>query len=107
MARPESYPLLGDAGATATGAGSWVRRRDVASSFQAVLTGTGAVTAEIDIEASNDGVNALETAHGTITLVGTDSSSDGFETTSNWLYVRANVTALTGTGATVKVLMGG
>lgn len=106
MAQSESYPLLGDVGATATGAGEWVRRRDVDSSFQAVVTGDGAVSAEISIEASNDGVNALETAHGTITLSGTDVSSDGFETSSRWLYVRANVTALSGTEATVKVLMG-
>ncbi len=107
MAQSESYPLLGDAGATATGAGSWIRRRDAGTSFQAIVTGTGAVTATIDIEASNDGVNALETAHGTITLSGTGSATDGFGSVSKWLYVRANVTALTGTGATVKVLMGG
>lgn len=106
MARPESYPLLGDVGATGTGAGEWIRRRDVASSFQAVVTGDGAVTAEISIEASNDGVNALETEHGTISLSGTDVSSDGFETSSRWLYVRANVTDLSGVDATVKVLMG-
>ena len=51
------------------------------------------------------------TALGTITLSGTTSAtapilSDGFTTTAPWRYCRAVVTNITGTGATVQVLMG-
>jgi hypothetical protein len=51
------------------------------------------------------------TALGTITLSGTTSAtapalSDGFTTVAPWRYCRAVVTNITGTGATVQVLMG-
>jgi len=43
---------------------------------------------------------------GTITLSGTLSASDGFTTTSPWKYVRANVTAISGTNAVAYAVMG-
>lgn len=76
------------------------------ASFQAIVTGTGAVTATVAIQVSEDGVNWCTTALGTISLTGTTTASDGFATASAWKYVRANVTAITGTGASVSVLMG-
>ena len=107
--------LFPQPGVTATATGTAEYKDSPNSTFQAIVTGTGAVTATVTIEVSNDprvltdSANAawLSTVLGTITLSGTNSSSDGF-TTSNapWKYVRANVTAISGTGATVQVYMG-
>ena len=94
-------------GVTSTATSKWNYKDSPDATFQAVVTGTGAVTATVVIEMSNDGVNALETAAGTITLSGTTTSTDGF-TTSNapWKYARARITAISGTGAIVQVYMG-
>ena len=99
------YNLLGT-GATSTGAGVSVYKDSPYSSFQAVVTGTGAVTAVVSIEVSNDGSNWCSTPMGTISLSGTTSASDGFVTQAPWKYVRANLSAISGTGATVQVYMG-
>jgi hypothetical protein len=93
-------------GVTSTGAQQQIYKDSPYSTFQATVTGTGTVTATINIEVSLDGTNWCSTPAGTITLSGTTSSSDGFTTASSWKYVRANVTAISGTGATVVVLMG-
>lgn len=93
-------------GATTTGAQSQIYKDSPYSTFQATVTGTGAVTATVNIEVSLDGTNWCATPAGTITLSGTTTASDGFTTASSWKYVRANVTAISGTGATVVVLMG-
>lgn len=98
------YP---EPGRTTTGAGVLLYKDSPEATFQATVTGTGAVTATVTIEFSNDGVNVLATVGGTITLSGTTTSSDGFTTTSApWKYARANVTAISGTGATMQVYMG-
>jgi hypothetical protein len=73
------------------------------SAIQATVTGTGAVSATIVIYGSNDGVNAVSTSLGSITLSGTTSSSDGFITNAPWKYIQAIVTAISGTGASVNV----
>ena len=98
--------LFAGNGVTTTGAGSLVYKDAPQAAFQAVVTGTGAVSATVTIEYSNDGVNVLSTVGGTITLSGTTVVSDGFTTDAPWKYVRANVTAISGTGATVQVYMG-
>lgn len=90
-------------GATATSTGDWQFKDAPQTSFQATVTGTGAVTATVVIDVSNDGTYAVSTTLGTITLSGTNSSSDGFTTNAPWKYVRARVTAISGTGATVNV----
>lgn len=90
-------------GATTTTTGPWMFKDAPQASFQATVTGTGAVTATIVFDVSNDGVNAVSTALGTITLSGTTSASDGFATSAPWKYVRARVTAISGTNATVNV----
>jgi hypothetical protein len=100
--------------ATGTGAGTAWRPRDTSAvatytyhSFQAVgntSTSTGAAT--VLIQVSNDGVNYI--TMGTITLVlGTSSTSDGFAAANTWEYYRANLSAVSGTGATVSVYMKG
>jgi hypothetical protein len=85
--------------------GDWHYKDSPYAAFQATVAGTGAVTATVAIEVSNDGVNAVDTVMGTITLSGTTSHSDGFTSVSPWKYVRAVTTNVTGTGATVNVLM--
>lgn len=81
------------------------------ATFQGIVTGTGAVGATIVILASNEdatgqGTKANWVTLGTITLTGTTTASDGFTSTAPWRYVSANVTAVSGTGATVEVIMG-
>ncbi len=95
------------AGVTATGTTDWVPKGSPDAAIQATLTGTGAISATIDVECSNDGISALATPAGTITLSGTTSVSDGFVTqNASWKFVRLNVRALTGTGATVNATIG-
>ena len=100
--------------ATTTGAGTAWRERDTSAmatynyhSFQAVgntSASTGAAT--VLIQVSNDGTNYITL--GTITLtLGTAATSDGFAVTNNWEYYRANVSAISGTNATVTVYMKG
>ena len=97
--------LLGS-GVTTTSTGGAVYKDSPYSTFQAIVVGTGAVTATVVFDVSNDSVNWCTTVLGTITLSGTTSSSDGFTTTAPWKYVRARVTAISGTGATVTANIG-
>lgn len=76
------------------------------ASYQATVSGTGAVGATINIYGSNDGVNFCSTAIGTITLSGTTSATDGFTTMVPWKFVRVTLSGLTGTGAACFVLQG-
>jgi hypothetical protein len=86
------------------------------STYQAFVTGTGAVTATVAIQATNDENSVSPSggspvannwvALGTITLSGTNQASDGFTTSASWRFVRAVVTNLTGTGAVCTVLQG-
>ena len=74
--------------------------------FHCVVTGVGAVSATILIEVSNDGVNFITPGIATVTLSGTNVAVDGTSSAAPWAFVRANVTAISGTGASVTVLMG-
>jgi len=85
-----------------TGAGSALSLNTDVSSFQASVVGTGAVTATVTIE-SYDGV-AWATV-GTITLSGTTSASDTLTLVGRYDSVRANVTAISGTGAAVTATL--
>lgn len=71
------------------------------ATYQAVVAGDGAVSATVVIEGSNDGENGVPIA--TITLSGTDLDSDGFAAVAAWPFVRARVTAISGTEAAVTV----
>lgn len=75
--------------------------------FQAYGTttsGTGAAT--ITVNVSHNGSDYMTLA--TIELpLSTVSASDGFLVDAHWEYVRAEVTAISGTGATVSLIMGG
>lgn len=91
---------------TADGEGDWHVAMGRDTAYQGIVTGTGAVTATIDVYGSNDGSNAIETKLGTITLSGSDAVSDGFVDVAPWKYHKGVVSNLTGTGARVQVLVG-
>lgn len=102
------YNLTPEAGVTSTGAQTRIFKDSPYATFQAYgTTASGAGAATIKIQGSNlDDVNSYVDL-GTITLtLGTTLSADGFSTSAPWKYVRANVTAISGTTATVNVLMG-
>lgn len=87
--------------------GNWVYKDSPDSTYQAVANGTGAITATITIQYSNDGVNPVATVAGTINLTGTTVASDGFAATGvPWKYHRAVVSAPTGTIASIFVYHG-
>lgn len=90
--------------ATAPDSSEWALLGRSDSTIQVTLTGTGAVTASVDIEVSDDQVGVL-TAF-TISLAGTTLISDGSFIIPKWLYVRASLTAITGTNAAVTVTAG-
>jgi hypothetical protein len=95
-------------GLTTTGPTTRIYKDSPYATFQAygtVTSGTGAAT--VAIEGSNvDDPNTFVNL-GTLTLtLGTTTSASGLTTTAPWKYVRANVTALSGTGAVVHVMMG-
>jgi hypothetical protein len=100
--------------ATTTGAGTAWHERDTVPkytygyrSFQAkgnTTASTGAAT--VLIQVSNDGTNYITL--GTITLtLGVAVTSDGFAAANSWEYYQANLSAVSGTNATVTVYMKG
>lgn len=95
-------------GATTTATGFPFDSSSLASgharTYQASVTGTGAVSATVIVDVSNDGEGWIELA--TVTLSGTTSDTDGFASDAPWKYCRARVTAISGTSAAVDVVMG-
>ncbi len=92
--------LVTGAGAAAGGTSGGKSGR---KTFQAVVSGSGTVTATVLVQVSNDGTNWLTL--GTITLSGTTTATDGFASEGSWMNYRGNVTALTGTGAAVTLIV--
>lgn len=92
-------------GLITTGATQAAQIDGFGKSYQATVTGVGAVSATVAIEVTNDDKQSWLTI-GTITLSGTNSSTDGFATMARWTFVRANVTAISGVGAVVNVFIG-
>ena len=86
---------------TTTGVTSGFMLTQPNNSVQCVVVGTGAVTASIDVEVSNNGVHFFK--HGaTQSLSGTTSASSILPLTGFFRFVRINVTAISGTGATAS-----
>jgi len=97
------------ANATATGSGGALKPQTGLRTFQAygaTSASTGAAT--IVIEVSNIEKPATDAdwiTAGTITLtLGVTRTSDGFATNAPWRNVRARISAISGTNATVSVL---
>ncbi len=88
---------------TATGAAAGVENNGPNRAFQAIVAGTGAVTATVNVEVSNNNTDWL--VLGTISLSGTTRATDGFANDAPWRFVRGNLTAISGTGAAVTLLM--
>ena len=81
------------------------------STFQVIITGTGSVTATVAIQGSNQDESFNGTKSNWVTInafsmTGTTSDTQGFTSISTWRYVRAVVASISGTGATVEVIMG-
>ncbi len=70
-----------------TPTGSWMFKDAPKTAIQVVATGAATVVFEV----SNDGINAVATTLGTVTLAA--AGSDGFTTDAPWKYIRARVTA--------------
>lgn len=106
-----SVQLLTNATTTATG--GYISPRCVNRTFQAMgTTSSGSGSSAIVIEGSNksapvEGTNVDWTTLGTITLtLGTTQTNDGFVSAASWRWIRARVSSISGTGATVNAYMG-
>lgn len=77
--------------ASATLTGAWMYKDAPKTAIQVVATAAATVVFDV----SNDGVNAVATPLGTVTF--TAAGSDGFTTDAPWKYVRARITANSGT----------
>lgn len=112
VATSGAYFYWGTTPSTTTATASSLQvHQDRYTCFTAKVSGTGAVSATVVIQCSTDPDTAAGTGSdwvtlATITLSGTTSAVDGFAASANWPVYRANVTAISGTGATVEVSMG-
>jgi len=109
--QPRYFAFGGVNSTTTVAASSSIYKESPWSTFQAIVTGTGAVTATVLIQGSNQtatfiGDKSNWVTIDTYTLSGTTTATNGSTSVSTWRYVRANVTAITGTSATVEVIMG-
>ena len=89
---------------TGTGYGDYCTIVGGLRAFHVILTGTGAITATVTIGVSNDpsNINNFITLK-TFTLSGNDRVVDGVVSDVPWPYVIGQVSAITGTGASVDL----
>jgi Tfp pilus assembly protein PilV len=74
--------------------------------FQASVTGTGAVSATVLLYGSNEPVKTNAVLLATATLSGTTTDTAGAQIPAEWSYVYASCTAISGTSAKVRVTVG-
>lgn len=92
-------PLLDNV--TTVSAGAVVLGGQIASfSAQASVAGTGAVSATVVIEGSNNAADWVPIA--TLNMSGTTRATDGGVAQTLWAQIRARVTAISGTSASVS-----
>lgn len=92
-------------GATLTGPGNPAVFKGDKITLQCSVDGIGNVGATVNIEVSNDrGRHWLVLA--TFTIAGLNSASDGTTSASPWALIRANVTSISGNGASVSCFLG-
>lgn len=96
---------------TANGNSDAIYKESPYSAIQAIITGTGSVSATVTMQVSNEnetgqGLKSNWITLATISLSGTTTATDGFATIATWRYIRAVVSSISGTGATIEVLMG-
>jgi hypothetical protein len=109
--QPRYFAFSGVNSATTTVASSPIYKESPYSTFQAIVTGTGTVGATVVMQGSNEtatfnGTKSNWATINTFTLTGTTTATDGYTSVSTWRYVRANITAVSGTSATVEIIMG-
>lgn len=93
---------------SATGTGTTADAPSGVATHQAILTGTGAVSATVIHEGTNDPLGLTGwTTIVTYTLSGTNEVSDGDVLEHSWLKTRARCTAISGTGALLKSIITG
>lgn len=99
--------LLGVSGTTTTLTGDQFEPWHTNRSYEAYgSTASGSGSATIIIEVRNSENSSWKTM-ATITLtLGTSVTSDGFVSSAAWRYIRARVSALSGTGANVAANAG-
>ncbi len=97
----KATPMLD--GVTITGRSKLIHNAPAKKTFQAELSGAGAA-ATVVFEGSNLG--GVPVVLGTVTLTSA-APSDGFYHEGPWAIVSANVTAISGAGASVSAAMGG
>lgn len=102
MAAAQRIPLL--LTRTVTADGLTFEPPGPGATVHAKVAGDGAVTATVIVQVSNYDGPWLDL--GTLTLSGTNLASAGLALDAHWAYIRARLTAITGTGATVDVIMG-
>lgn len=103
MAR--SIELLSDvASAPTTGLTVYDSAFPGCKTVQATVSGSGTVSATVIIDVSNDGSNWIANL-GTITLSGTTSDTDGFVYDAPWAAIRARLTAVAGSSASVTTIL--
>lgn len=94
---------------TTTGVSGAFTVENIYQTFQArgtTTAGSGSATIKIEVCNFDSPATADWITLGTITLtLGTTSTTDGFSKTAAWDKVRANVSAISGTGASVDVIM--
>lgn len=92
--------------ATATGAGTEKEPFGQKRSFQLTgFTSLGSGTADVDIEASNDGINFFQLGRLSL-ILGVSVTQAAMLSDAPWRFVRGNVIAISGTGAQVTLTMG-
>ncbi len=87
---------------TATQTGEFIRIPAGSRTIQAVVTGTGAVSATVEFYGSNNETVANGILLATSTLTGTTTDSTGSIITAEYDVMWAKLTAITGTGAVVN-----
>jgi hypothetical protein len=96
--------VLPAATSVSTGPAIYLLKEDTRNiAYQATLTGSGAISATVVIEVSNDNVGWISDGVAELIMAGTTLVSSGFVATATWAYTRARITALVGTNATVVV----
>ena len=100
--------LLDDVSETGVGRKApLIKKGDSSATFQATANGaSGTITATVDIEVSNNETDWISMATISLSASAPVADSDGFASNASWAFVRANLTAITGTGARVTVVMG-
>lgn len=97
--------------ATTTGAGSsYQPGESTPRTYQCRVSGTGSVSATVYIEVSNDDTSWATSTNSLITFTLSGTTSDtGFAAVqaAKWPYIRANVSAISGTSAVVTCTVGG